>query len=261
MRVTIWAWCMLPCPHLLCMLELVIPSFSSLLSSFSCTPCISWHILRGSCLVQGESSSTNPWCVHCQQGGEIWIWTRGRTWERFSWGGVLHPFCICEDAFQGELCIAFSMLFASARWAFCLCLEEPMLCFLFASSCLGFAFAWFWAAWAFVFLLFRFYAFLLSLFYFKLQVEGVDNALIKGEIESQWTGLIALLVWWVIVNGIQALRWTGGRRSPRWTETQVLQWTGGNARCRSAMGARYTERRFGNGGVSPPMDCKATPMD
>ncbi|WVZ58667.1 LOW QUALITY PROTEIN: hypothetical protein U9M48_008909 [Paspalum notatum var. saurae] len=27
-----------------------------------------------------------------------------------------------------------------------------------------------------------------------LQVEGVDNALIKGEIESQWTGLIALLV-------------------------------------------------------------------
>ncbi|WVZ67308.1 LOW QUALITY PROTEIN: hypothetical protein U9M48_016405 [Paspalum notatum var. saurae] len=30
--------------------------------------------------------------------------------------------------------------------------------------------------------------------YEKLQVEGVDNALIKGEIESQWTGLIALLV-------------------------------------------------------------------
>ncbi|WVZ80817.1 hypothetical protein U9M48_028265 [Paspalum notatum var. saurae] len=28
----------------------------------------------------------------------------------------------------------------------------------------------------------------------KLQVEGVDNALIKREIESQWTGLIALLV-------------------------------------------------------------------
>ncbi|WVZ76373.1 LOW QUALITY PROTEIN: hypothetical protein U9M48_024351 [Paspalum notatum var. saurae] len=28
----------------------------------------------------------------------------------------------------------------------------------------------------------------------ELQVEGVDNALIKGEIESQWTGLIALLV-------------------------------------------------------------------
>ncbi|WVZ83453.1 hypothetical protein U9M48_030599 [Paspalum notatum var. saurae] len=28
----------------------------------------------------------------------------------------------------------------------------------------------------------------------QLQVEGVDNALIKGEIESQWTGLIALLV-------------------------------------------------------------------
>ncbi|WVZ76209.1 LOW QUALITY PROTEIN: hypothetical protein U9M48_024199 [Paspalum notatum var. saurae] len=28
----------------------------------------------------------------------------------------------------------------------------------------------------------------------RLQVEGVDNALIKGEIESQWTGLIALLV-------------------------------------------------------------------
>ncbi|WVZ89593.1 hypothetical protein U9M48_035973 [Paspalum notatum var. saurae] len=27
-----------------------------------------------------------------------------------------------------------------------------------------------------------------------LQVEGVDNALIKGKIESQWTGLIALLV-------------------------------------------------------------------
>ncbi|WVZ84366.1 hypothetical protein U9M48_031406 [Paspalum notatum var. saurae] len=27
---------------------------------------------------------------------------------------------------------------------------------------------------------------------FRLQVEGVDNALIKGEIESQWTGLIAL---------------------------------------------------------------------
>ncbi|WVZ52943.1 hypothetical protein U9M48_003941 [Paspalum notatum var. saurae] len=29
---------------------------------------------------------------------------------------------------------------------------------------------------------------------FRLQVEGVDNALIKGEIESQWTGLITLLV-------------------------------------------------------------------
>ncbi|WVZ90305.1 hypothetical protein U9M48_036615 [Paspalum notatum var. saurae] len=28
----------------------------------------------------------------------------------------------------------------------------------------------------------------------RLQVEGVDNALIKGEIESQWTGLIAILV-------------------------------------------------------------------
>ncbi|WVZ91072.1 hypothetical protein U9M48_037291 [Paspalum notatum var. saurae] len=28
---------------------------------------------------------------------------------------------------------------------------------------------------------------------FRLQVEGVDNVLIKGEIESQWTGLIALL--------------------------------------------------------------------
>ncbi|WVZ76667.1 hypothetical protein U9M48_024622 [Paspalum notatum var. saurae] len=27
-----------------------------------------------------------------------------------------------------------------------------------------------------------------------IHVEGVDNALIKGEIESQWTGLIALLV-------------------------------------------------------------------
>ncbi|WVZ89572.1 hypothetical protein U9M48_035955 [Paspalum notatum var. saurae] len=29
---------------------------------------------------------------------------------------------------------------------------------------------------------------------FRLQVESVDNALIKGDIESQWTGLIALLV-------------------------------------------------------------------
>ncbi|WVZ81763.1 hypothetical protein U9M48_029105 [Paspalum notatum var. saurae] len=28
----------------------------------------------------------------------------------------------------------------------------------------------------------------------ELQIKGVDNALIKGEIESQWTGLIALLV-------------------------------------------------------------------
>ncbi|WVZ51768.1 hypothetical protein U9M48_002879 [Paspalum notatum var. saurae] len=28
----------------------------------------------------------------------------------------------------------------------------------------------------------------------ELQVEGVENTLIKGEIESQWTGLIALLV-------------------------------------------------------------------
>ncbi|WVZ75748.1 hypothetical protein U9M48_023781 [Paspalum notatum var. saurae] len=34
-----------------------------------------------------------------------------------------------------------------------------------------------------------------KLVYLKgLHVEGVDNALIKGEIESQWTGLIALLV-------------------------------------------------------------------
>ncbi|WVZ83423.1 hypothetical protein U9M48_030571 [Paspalum notatum var. saurae] len=29
---------------------------------------------------------------------------------------------------------------------------------------------------------------------FRLQVEGVDNALVKGKIESQWTGFIALLV-------------------------------------------------------------------
>jgi len=41
---------------------------------------------------------------------------------------------------------------------------------------------------------FGFTLFSLSLFYFRLQVEGVDNALIKGEIESQWTGFIALLV-------------------------------------------------------------------
>ncbi|WVZ84747.1 hypothetical protein U9M48_031738 [Paspalum notatum var. saurae] len=34
----------------------------------------------------------------------------------------------------------------------------------------------------------------LSDFGLKLQIEGVDNALIKREIESQWTGLIALLV-------------------------------------------------------------------
>ncbi|WVZ63659.1 hypothetical protein U9M48_013273 [Paspalum notatum var. saurae] len=34
----------------------------------------------------------------------------------------------------------------------------------------------------------------LSDFDLRLQVEGVDNALIKGEIESQWTGLIALLM-------------------------------------------------------------------
>ncbi|WVZ84227.1 hypothetical protein U9M48_031279 [Paspalum notatum var. saurae] len=27
------------------------------------------------------------------------------------------------------------------------------------------------------------------------------------------------------------------------------------------MGARYTEGRFGNGGVNPPMDREATPMD
>ncbi|WVZ52606.1 hypothetical protein U9M48_003650 [Paspalum notatum var. saurae] len=33
---------------------------------------------------------------------------------------------------------------------------------------------------------------------FRLQVEGVDNALIKGEIESQWTSLIALLVTFTI---------------------------------------------------------------
>ncbi|WVZ89112.1 LOW QUALITY PROTEIN: hypothetical protein U9M48_035564 [Paspalum notatum var. saurae] len=33
-----------------------------------------------------------------------------------------------------------------------------------------------------------------SLVFGLFQVEGVDNALIKGEIESQWTGLIALLV-------------------------------------------------------------------
>ncbi|WVZ70103.1 hypothetical protein U9M48_018798, partial [Paspalum notatum var. saurae] len=62
----------------------------------------------------------------------------------------------------------------------------------------------------------------------------------------------------------QALRWTGGPpmdwRS-RWTEAKAIQWTGGNARRRSAMGDRYTERRIGNGGVSPPMDREATPMD
>ncbi|WVZ75653.1 hypothetical protein U9M48_023688 [Paspalum notatum var. saurae] len=34
----------------------------------------------------------------------------------------------------------------------------------------------------------------LSDFGLRLQVEGVDNALIKGEIESQWTSLIALLL-------------------------------------------------------------------
>ena len=49
---------------------------------------------------------------------------------------------------------------------------------------------------------------------------------------------------------------------PRGTEAKALQWTGGTrARHRSAMGVRYTEGRLGNGGVSPPMDHEATPMD
>ncbi|WVZ75661.1 LOW QUALITY PROTEIN: hypothetical protein U9M48_023696 [Paspalum notatum var. saurae] len=42
-----------------------------------------------------------------------------------------------------------------------------------------------------------------------LQVECVDNALIKGEIESQWTGLIALLVM-SDCQRVQAFRWTRG---------------------------------------------------
>ena len=42
---------------------------------------------------------------------------------------------------------------------------------------------------------------------------------------------------------------------------QDLRWTGGKARRGSAMGARYTEGRFGDGCVSPPMDREATPMD
>ncbi|WVZ51682.1 hypothetical protein U9M48_002798 [Paspalum notatum var. saurae] len=45
----------------------------------------------------------------------------------------------------------------------------------------------------------------LSDFGLRLQVEGVDNALIKGEIESQWTGLIALLV--LVVNH-RTVRWS-----------------------------------------------------
>ena len=45
------------------------------------------------------------------------------------------------------------------------------------------------------FAFFRFYAF--SFVFVPFRVTGwrcVDNALIKGEIESKWTGLIALLV-------------------------------------------------------------------
>ena len=73
-----------------------------------------------------------------------------------------------------------------------------MLCFLLLSHCALFLCLYLvlghFEKLSSFFFFFWYYAFLLSLFYFRLQVEGVDNALIKGEIESQWTGLIALLV-------------------------------------------------------------------
>jgi hypothetical protein len=73
-----------------------------------------------------------------------------------------------------------------------------MLCFLLLPQCPVF-FACLWLLgilcnFFFSSFFFGFTLFFLSLFYFRLQVDGVDNALIKGEIESQWTGLIALLV-------------------------------------------------------------------
>lgn len=55
--------------------------------------------------------------------------------------------------------------------------------------------------------------------------------------------------------------WMDSGTRPGWTWAKALRWTGGNARRRSAMGVRYTEGRFGYGGVSPPMDCEAAPMD
>ena len=101
----IWACCMLPCPHLLCMLELVNTNFPSLLSSFWYIPCISWHIFRESCLVQRGVEFYEPlMCPLSTRGGNCWssqmgeivVDQEGELWEWSSWG------CICENAFQGE---------------------------------------------------------------------------------------------------------------------------------------------------------------
>ncbi|WVZ75552.1 hypothetical protein U9M48_023592 [Paspalum notatum var. saurae] len=102
----------------------------------------------------------------------------------------------------------------------------------------------------------------------ELQVEGVDNALIKGEIESQWTGLIALLTP-TPSNGPEAMLgvgrpWKLGKRRGgsamvvyvlRWTARQ-LRWTGEAGCHRGAPtrvhGAKTCEGGFGGFGSKPP---------
>ena len=98
--------------------------------------------------------------------------------------------------FRGRFCIAFSMLlhrcvepFASvlrSRCFACLCFKLPCALPLFGFGQLEHCFFF-----SFFSVLRFFFVFVL----FQVQVlRCVDNALIKGEIESQWTGLIALLV-------------------------------------------------------------------
>ena len=216
----IWACCMLPCPHLLCMLELVNTSFPSLLSSFWYTSCISWHILRGSCLVQGELGSRNSWCVHCQQGGEIWGDIKGENLVRVSW--ALHHFAFVRMHFRGSfaLLLACSLHrcvepFASVLRSRCFALYQVALCF---------AFIWFWATWAFsFFFLFRFYAF--SLVFVLFQVTGwwCWQCTHQG---GDWEPMDRLQCSPGVMSDCQraqALRWTGGRWwRPGWTQAQDL---------------------------------------
>ena len=126
----IWACCLPRSPHMLCMLEFVSNCFSSLNELIFIHL---WHLH----FIFWESG---PWCVHCQQGGEISpTLVKGEIpWTKGEW--VQGESCIILGGAppQGESCIV--------RWAI-MQGEFGVLACTFGQLCR--AFASFWRSWPF----------------------------------------------------------------------------------------------------------------
>jgi hypothetical protein len=191
------------------------------------------------------------WCGLVFRGS---LSTRGskRKIERYLVEGecciILHG----EDVFSESFALLLACLVASVRWAFCLCLEEPVLCSLLVQAVLFFTFVWFWTAWT-CFFSPSFSVLRFSLVFDLFQVVLTMHSS-RGRLRSQWTGLIAPGMMSDCQrhedpdglgqkpsDGLEALRWTGGR----WWWSPPMDW--GQARRRSAMGVRYTEGRLCDG--------------